>query len=298
MPASNTSMQGKICMVTGANSGIGKETALGLAKMGATVVMVCRNRAKGEQAQREIQQQSGNQGVDLLIADLSSQQAIRQLAQEFQQRYSQLHVLVNNAGGAVPERQMSVDGIEMTFTVNFLASFLLTNLLLDTIQASAPARIINVSSDAQTKSIDLNDLQRTKKYRIFQAYGEAKTALMLFTYALAQKLEGTGVTVNALHPGVVATNFMAHAVPSAFEPFIRPLISVFKRFLIDSEEGAKTTLYLATSPEVEGVTGRYFEKCKPKSSVPISYNISMQKKLWDIGEELTGRTFNVALPTL
>ncbi len=281
-------MQGKICMVTGANSGIGKVTALELAKMGATVVMVCRNRAKGEETQREIQQQSGNDAVDLMIADLSSQQAIRQLAQEFQQRYSHLHVLVNNAGGAVPQRQMSVDGIEMTFAVNYLASFLLTNLLLDTIQASAPARIINVSSDAQTNSIDLNDLQRTKKYRIFQVYGQAKTALVLFTYALAQKLAGTGVTVNALHPGVVATNFMDHAVPPFAQPFARPLISIFKRFLIQSEEGAKTTLYLATSPEVEGVTGKYFDKCKEKPSVPISYDKSLQQQIWDIGEKLTG----------
>ena len=298
MPASNKSMQGKICMVTGANSGIGKATALGLAKMGATVVMVCRNLAKGEESQREIQQQSGNEAVDLLIADLSSQQAIRQLAQEFQQRYSQLHVLVNNAGGAVPERQLSVDGIEMTFAVNFLASFLLINLVLDTIKASTPARIINVSSDAQTNYIHLDDLQRTKKYRIFQAYGEAKTALMLFTYALAQKLKGTGVTVNALHPGVVATNFMDHAVTPFAQPFARPLISIFKRFLINSEEGAKTSLYLATSPEVEGVTGKYFEKCKERPSVPISYDKSLQQQIWKIGEELTGRTFNVALPTL
>jgi NAD(P)-dependent dehydrogenase (short-subunit alcohol dehydrogenase family) len=288
MPTSNASMQGKICMVTGANSGIGKATALGLAKMGATVVMVCRNRAKGEEAQREIQQQSGNGAVDLLIADLSSQQAIRQLAQEFQQRYSQLHVLVNNAGGAIPQRQMSIDGIEMTFAVNYLASFLLTNLLLDTIKASAPARIINVSSDAQTNSIDLDDLQRKKKYRVLQVYGQAKTALMLFTYALAQRLAGTGVTVNALHPGVVATNFMDHVVPPFAQPFARPLISIFKRFLIKSEEGAKTTLYLATSPEVEGVTGKYFDKCKERSSVPISYDKSLQQQLWDIGEELTG----------
>jgi len=288
MPASNTSMQGKICMVTGANSGIGKATATGLANMGATVVMVCRNRAKGEEAQREIKQQSGNEAVDLLVADLSSQHAIRQLAQEFQQRYSQLHVLVNNAGGAIPQRQVSVDGIEMTFAVNYLASFLLTNLLLDTIKASAPARIINVSSDAQTNSIDLDDLQRTKKYRIFQAYGQAKTALVLFTYALAQRLEGTGITVNCLHPGVVATNFMDHAVPPFAALFARPLISIFKRFLIQSEEGAKTTLYLATSPEVEGVTGKYFDKCKEKPSVPISYDKSLQQQVWDIGEELTG----------
>src|SRR5438270_8839664 len=153
MPALNTSMQGKVYMVTGANSGIGKATAMGLARMGATVVMVCRDRAKGEQAQREIKRDSGNEAVDLLLADLSSQQAIHQLAHEFQQRYTQLHVLVNNAGGIFAQRRVSSDGIEMTFAVNHLASFLLTNLLLDTLKASAPARIINVSSQAQAQSI-------------------------------------------------------------------------------------------------------------------------------------------------
>src|SRR5438128_1150473 len=159
MPTINTNMQGQICLVTGANSGIGKATAMGLARMGATVVMVCRDRTKGEQAQREIKRDSGNEAVDLLLADLSSQQAIHQLAKEFQQRYAELHVLVNNAGGIFAQRLVSIDGIEMTLAVNHLASFLLTNLLLDTLKASAPARIINVSSQAQAYSINMDDLQ-------------------------------------------------------------------------------------------------------------------------------------------
>ena len=206
MPALNTSMQGKVCMVTGANSGIGKATAMGLAGMGATVVMVCRDRTRGEEARQEIKHHSGNEAVDLLLADFSSQQAIRQLAQEFQQRYTQLHVLVNNVGSIFPERQESIDGIEMTFAVNHLASFLLTNLLLETLKASAPARIVNVASASQTRSINLDDLESEKKYRPLQAYGQSKLATVLFTYALAERLAGTGVTVNCLHPGTVVTN--------------------------------------------------------------------------------------------
>jgi NAD(P)-dependent dehydrogenase (short-subunit alcohol dehydrogenase family) len=288
MPTADTSMQGKICMVTGANSGIGKATALGLAKMGATVVMVCRNRTRGEEAQREIKHQSGNEAVDLLLADLSSQQAIRRLAQEFQQHYSQLHVLVNNAGGIFAKRQVSVDGIEMTFALNHLSGFLLTNLLLDTLQASAPARIINVSSQAQTRSINLDDLQSERKYSMLQAYGQAKLAMILFTYALARRLTGTGITVNCLHPGLVATNFMNQAIPPFARMFARPLMSILKRFQITSEEGAQTSLYLAASPEVEGVTGKYFDKCKEKPSVPISYDTSLQEQLWDVSTKLTG----------
>src|SRR5579885_3477815 len=167
------SMQGKICLITGANSGIGKETALGLARMGASVVMVCRDRARGEAAQNEIKEKSGNNNVDLLLADLSSQQSIRQLVEDFQSRYSQLHVLINNAGVYMLTRRETVDGLEMTFAVNTLAPFLLTNLLLDTLKASAPARIVNVSSDAQNAGyIRMDDLQSQQRYRSMRAYGQ------------------------------------------------------------------------------------------------------------------------------
>ena len=257
---------------------------MGLARMGATVVMVCRDRTRGEEAQREIKHHRGNEAVDLLLADLSSQQTIRLLAQEFQQRYAQLHVLVNNVGSIVPHRHVSVDGIEMTFALNHLASFLLTNLLLDTLKASTPARIVNVASNAQARSLNLDDLQSEKKYRPMQAYSQAKLATVLFTYALAQRLAGTGLTVNCLHPGAVATNNIDRGIP----PAARPLTGIIKRFLITPEQGAQTSLYLATSPEVEGVTGKYFVQCKKKPSVPISYDTSLQEQVWEVSAELTG----------
>ncbi len=285
MVEATTTLAGKICLVTGANSGIGKETALGLAKLGATVVMVCRNRARGMQAQSEIKQQSGNNNVDLLLADLSSQQAIRQLATEFQQKYTQLHVLVNNAGTVFARRQVSEDGIEMTLAVNYLSGFLLTNLLLDTIKASAPARIINVSSTAQSEGfIELDDLQMTKHYRILKAYAQSKLANVLFTYALAQQMEGTGVTANCLHPGVVATNIWARPLPR----FLWPLVNIVaSRFGISPQQGAQTPLYLASSPEVAGVTGKYFVRCKERQTAAISYDKTVQQRLWEISVELT-----------
>ncbi len=206
MPTIDTSMQGKVCLLTGATAGIGKATALGLAQMGATVVMVSRDRARGEAAQAEIKTKSGNAAVDLLLADLSAQQSIRQLAENFQQRYTQLHVLINNAGLFMLRRRTTVDGLEMTFAVDYLAPFLLTNLLLDVLKASAPARIVNVSSNSHEAGyIKLDDLQAEHNYRSMRAYGQAKLAVVLFTYELARRLQGTGVTANCLHPGFVAT---------------------------------------------------------------------------------------------
>src|SRR5579859_680962 len=203
----NTRMQGKICLLTGATSGIGKATALELANMGATVVLVSRNKDKGEALKSELVQQTGNTALDVLSADLSSQEAIRQLVAEFKQRYQQLHVLINNAGMFALSRQETVDGIEMTLAVNYLAPFLLTNLLLDVLKASAPARIVTVASDAQNLGLlNLDDLQMKKRYRIFGAYAQSKLAEILFTYELARRLEGTGVTANCLHPGFVRTN--------------------------------------------------------------------------------------------
>src|SRR5437868_8628967 len=189
MPTVNTYMQGKICMITGANSGIGKATALGLAQMGATVVLVSRDRARGEEAQNEIKAKSGNDAIDLLLADLSSQQSIRQLVADFKQRYTWLHVLINNAGTFALTRRETVDGLEMTFAVNVLAPFLLTNLLLDVIKASAPARIVNVSSDSHEAGyIKMNNLESKGFYRPMRAYGQSKLALLLFTYELARRL--------------------------------------------------------------------------------------------------------------
>ncbi len=282
MPTVNSSMQGKICMVTGANSGIGKATALELAQMGATVVMVCRDRARGEEARSEITTKSRNNAVDLLLADLSSQQSIRQLVGNFQHHYTHLHVLINNAGAAFPgRRRETVDGLEMTFAVNYLAPFLLTNLLLDMLKASAPARIVNVSSATQAPGyIQMDDLQAEKHYR--SAYGQSKLAEVLFTYELARRLRGTGVTANCLHPGFVATNF----AQSDGEPAVRLLVKLIGSFGTSPEKGAKTSIYLASSPEVEGVTGTYFVKSIPRRSAAISYDESLQRQLWEQSAKL------------
>ena len=284
MQTLNTSMQGKVCIVTGANSGIGKATSLGLAKMGATVVMVCRERTKGEEAQNEIKTKSGNDAIDLLLADLSSQDSIRQLVENFQQHYTQLHVLINNAGGVNLSRRVTVDGFEMTFAVNYLAPFLLTNLLLDKLKASAPARIVNVSSESHESAyIKMDDLQLEKKYRLMRAYGQSKLALVLFTYELARRLQGTGVTANCLHPGFVATNIGQSGVGRVGRSIVK---LIFSSLGISPEEGAKTSIYLASSPDIEGVTGKYFVKSIPVRSAPISYDESLQRQLWEESAKL------------
>ena len=278
-----SNMQGKVCLVTGSSSGIGKVTARELAKMGATVVMVCRNRVKGEAVQAEIKEASGNAQVDLIVADLSELSEVRRVASEFKQSYTQLHVLVNNAGGINSEHKVTPDGLEFTFATNYLAPFLLTHLLLDVLKASSPARIVNVSSVAHTRGkVDFADLQGTQRYSFTKAYGQSKLALIYFTYELADQLKGTGVTVNALHPGVVASNFndgmkgLAHVIGAVIYTFVG----------ITVERGAQTTLYLATSPEVEGVSGKYFSDCKEASSSRLSYDVTVRQRLWDVSQEL------------
>ncbi len=291
MSTSNQAMQGKICLITGANSGIGKATALGLAKQGATVVLVSRDRARGEQAQSEIKQESGNPNIDLMIADLSSQQSIRKLAEDFKQRYSQLHVLINNAGVFPLRKHLTVDGLDMVFAVNQLAPFLLTNLLLDVLKASAPARVVNVSSGShEANYLQLDDLQSEKKYRSMRAYGQSKLALVLFTYELARRLEGTGITANCLHPGFVATNIAQRDLPPPIRLLAKPIFLLG----ISPEEGAKTSIYLASSPDVEGVTGKYFVKSVPKISAPLTHDVSLQHKLWQVCEVMTGLAAKVA----
>jgi NAD(P)-dependent dehydrogenase (short-subunit alcohol dehydrogenase family) len=284
MPTLTTSMQGKVCIVTGANSGIGKATAMGLAQMGATVIMVCRDQAKGEEAQSEIKEKSGNDAIDLMLADLSSQESIRQLAENIQQRYQQLHVLINNAGGVNLSRRVTTDSLEMTFAVNYLAPFLLTNLLLEKLIASAPARIVNVSSESHRSGyIRMDDLQLEKGYRIMRAYGQSKLAVVLFTYELARRLQGTGVSANCLHPGFVATNIGQNGVGAVGRSITKLIFSISG---ISPEEGAKTSIYLASSPEIEGVTGKYFAKCIPVQSAPISYDKTLQRQLWEESEKL------------
>lgn len=277
------SLQGKICLVTGSNSGIGKVTARELARMGATVVMVCRNRAKGEAARQEIQAATGSDKVDLLVADLSSMAEVRRVADDFKQKYTQLHILIHNAGGANNVRKTTTDGYEATFAANYLAPFLLTNLLLDVLKASAPARIVNVSSAAHVRGkIDFADLQGAQSYSVWKAYGQAKLALLLFTYELASQLQGSGVTVNALHPGVIASNF-----DQGLSSFLRWGWKLITPLLASVEQGAQTTLFLATAPEVEGVSGKYFSNRKETKSSGRSYDESTRLRLWQISEELT-----------
>src|SRR2546430_1518698 len=225
-----TRLQGKICLVTGSTSGIGKVTARELANRGATVVLVSRSRAKGEATQAHIKQATGNHHVELLVADLSLLEDVRRLATEFQQTHRHLHLLVNNAGCAYPTRTLTSEGFEATLAVNYLAPFLLTELLLETLKASAPARIVNVSSAQHANvSIEFDNLQGEKKYANLRNYSQAKLALLLWTYELARRLEGTGVTVNALHPGITASNFAAGGVgPAAWgverlQPFLLPV---------------------------------------------------------------------------
>src|SRR5450759_1095777 len=279
-------LEGKICFVTGSTSGIGKVTARELADRGATVVLVSRNRAKGEATQTEIKQATGNQHVDLLVADLSLLEDVRRLATEFQQTYPHLHLLVNNAGCAYPRRTLTSEGLEATLAVNYLAPFLLTELLLDTLKASAPARIVNVSSAQHTNaSIEFDNLQSEKKYANLRSYNQAKLALLLWTYELARRLEGTGVTVNALHPGIPATNF-----PSGMTSAAAWVMRLSKPFLLTPEKGAQTTLYLATSPNVEGVTGKYFVKSQETKSSNGSYDQTVGSRLWEVTEQLVARS--------
>ena len=277
----NQSMAGKTCMVTGANSGIGRVTALELARQGATVIMVCRSRDKGEAAFSEIKEKVGRGSLELMIADLSSQAEIRRLAEEFQHRHHRLDVLVNNAGVFVRRRSMTVDGIETTFAVNHLAYFLLTNLLLDAIKRSAPARIVNVSSRAHASAtINFDDLQGERGYGGWNAYCQSKLANIEFTCELARRVESSGVTANCLHPGVIATGLFRN-LPKIFH---LPL----QLFLSTPEKGAETSVYLATSPEVEGITGKYFAGKRAVVSSPESRDAAIARRLWEVSEQLTG----------
>ena len=286
-----THMQGKTVLISGATNGIGKQSALELAQMGAQVVIIGRNKAKTDETLREIQSASGNKDVHALIADLSSMAEVRRVADNFKKQFSRLDVLLNNAGGVFSSRQETVDGYEMTFALNHLSYFLLTNLLLDMLKASAPSRIVNVSSDAHRMSpLNFDDLQNKSSYSMggFRAYSQSKLMNIMFTYDLARRLASTGVTVNALHPGVVDTGFGKNN-----KGLMNVVLSVVSLFTMKAKEGAKTNVYLASSPEVDGVTGKYFDKCKPTQSTPVSYDEAVQKRLWDISEQLTG----IATPT-
>jgi len=281
-------MTGKVCMITGANSGIGGETSRALAKMGATVVMAVRNREAGEEVRQEIAKETRNESIELMVADLFSIEEVRGLASDFKKTHSRLDVLINNAGGIFPKKEMTIDGLERTFALNHLAPFLLTHELLDRLKASAPSRIINVSSAAHLRGkIDFENLQSEKKYGQLGPYANAKLMNVMFTYSLARYLDGTGVTVNVLHPGVVRTRFGQNDASRARKLMFR----MFGPLLKSPEKGAETSIYLASSPEIKGANGEYFVNCKPKQSAVISYDEELQKQLWQRTEQLLGISF-------
>jgi NAD(P)-dependent dehydrogenase (short-subunit alcohol dehydrogenase family) len=278
-------MTGKVCLITGGTSGIGWVTASRLAQFGASVILVGRNRRRGRLAVSRLRDEHGIRTVEFIQTDLSSLQEVRDLVEEFHNRYDRLDILVNNAGTTLLTRRMSPDGYEMTLAVNHLSHFLLTNLLLDTLKSSAPSRVIHVSSGSHRRAgIQFDDLQSAKRYWIMDAYGQSKLANVLFAYELARRVEGTGITSNAVHPGFVSTNM---GRDNGW--FIHKLIRLAMRFSgISPEEGAQTILYLATSPEVECVSGKYFYEMKPLKSSAHSYDLDTARRLWQVSEQLVG----------
>lgn len=279
-----TRMDGKVCLITGASGGIGLEAAKALAGLGATVVLVGRDATRTEAAVSAVRAAAPNAKVEWLKADLTSLQSVRELAAAFKARYPRLDVLLNNAGLIIDRREVTGDGLEATMATNHFAPFLLTNLLLDVLKASAPSRIINVSSDAhRTGKVDFEDLQSERGYSGFRVYGTSKLANILFTRALAKRLQGTGVTANALHPGVVRTGFGHNA-----KGFFRHLVKLAAPFMISAEKGARTSVYLASSPEVESVSGEYFYKLRPKKTSSAARDDALAERLWQVSEQLTG----------
>lgn len=286
-------IQGKRCLVTGASSGIGREIALGLAKSGARVVMVCRDPLRGGSALEYVRIGSGNRAVELMLADLSSQEQIRELARTCRSRYGNLHILVNNASVIKDRRELSADGIEMTFAVNYLAYFMLTNLLLEMLKKSAPARVVNITSAVhKTVRLDFDNLQGEKKYSRDHAYAQSKLLDIIFTNELARRLEGTGVTANSVCPGAVSSNLWRHSS--------KTVNLVFKVIMKGPVQGAVLPLYVATSRDLYGITGKYFQTgqhlkgaivktsgtvCRPSAQ---ACDTEIAKKLWRLSESLTG----------
>jgi retinol dehydrogenase 12 len=279
-------MNGKTVLITGATAGIGRITARELADMGAEIVIVARNREKAEATKNWIKQETGNQAVSYILADLSAQREVRAAAEHFLNGHARLDVLVNNAGALFLSKSLSADGIEMTFALNHLAPFLLTNLLIDVLKRSAPSRIVTVSSDAHNAAkIDLADIEGGPRHSAFGSYGRSKLANILFTYELARRLDGSGVTANALHPGFVATEFAKNN--GGLTRVLMPVAQVLGR-AISEEEGARTSVYLASSSEVAGVSGKYFIKCREAKSNRQSYELETQRRLWELSASMTG----------
>jgi len=278
-------MAGKTVFVTGGTGGIGRAAAVALAAMGARVGIVGRDRTRAEAAAVAIAKETGNPAIDAFVADLSSQADVRRVADEVLAAYPRLDVLLNNAGGFWAHRHVTADGLERTFALNHLAPFLLTNLLLDRLIASGPARVITVSSNAQAMgTIDFDDLMGERSYSGQQAYNASKLANVMFTYELARRLDGTGVTANALHPGMTNTSFSAEDPARAFAP----IVAIMRPFMRSPERGADTAVYLASAPDVEPVTGRYFADRKVKTSNKSSYDTAIAAHLWQVSSDLVG----------
>ncbi len=283
--AVDSSMRGRVCVVTGASSGIGKAAAVRLAELGATVVLVCRDPFRGEAAASEVDAAGTTSGgqARLEVADLAVQREVRGLAKRLHQRLSRLDVLVNNAGAVYGQHRESHDGIELTLALNHLGYFLLTNLLVDMLRESAPSRVVNVASNAHTRArLDLDDLQMQHAYQAWRAYANSKLANVLFTYELARRLAATGVSVNCLHPGTVNSGFGRDGSTA-----LRLGLRVIRPFLISPEAGADTVVYLASSPEVSDVSGKYFVKRQARPSSTNSYDEASARRLWDQSAALT-----------
>ncbi|HWD54224.1 MAG TPA: SDR family oxidoreductase [Acidimicrobiales bacterium] len=282
-------MQGQTVVVTGGNSGIGLETAQALAGMGARVIVTARNADKGRAAVARIGERlDGQPQVQLVVFDLADLSSVRRGAEEILAQTPRLDVLINNAGVVLSERRVTVDGYEATFATNHLGPFLLTNLLLPRLRESAPARIVNVASTAHTaarKGIPFDDLQSTHRYSGMRVYGESKLANILFTLELSRRLAGSGVTANSLHPGTVRTGYGADGDARGFLAFG---LKISQPFFLSAEKGARTSIYLASSPEVEGVTGEYFVKCKPTKPRRWAHDAPAAQRLWQVSEELVG----------
>ena len=275
-------MNGKICLVTGSTDGIGKVSARVLAEMGAKVIIVGRNPEKSAAVLTELKSVSGNENIDLLLADLAVMQEVRDLAEQVIGRYDRLDVLLNNAGGYFTKHEITSDGLEMTFALNHMSYFLLTNKLMELLHSSTPSRIVNVSSGAHYGvDIEFDNLNGEQDYKAWKAYQKSKLANVLFTYELLKKVPAD-ITVNCLHPGFVATNFGNNN-----GGFVSPVLKIAKRIsAIDPEEGAKTSIFLCSSPEVEEVSGKYFFKCQPKTSSRESRNMDTAKRLWQISSDI------------
>lgn len=277
-------MIGKLVLVTGATSGIGEAAATELAAWGASIVAVVRNRRRGEETLAQIRATTGNEQLELLVGDLAAQADVRRVAREFKERHDRLDVLINNAGGVFGSRRVTSDGLELTFALDHLAYFLLTNELLDVLKASTPSRIVSTSSDASTQgSIELDDLQLERGYKPFRAYSNAKLANILFTFELARRLAGSGVTANCVHPGFVRSGF-----GSGLGGPMRLGTKAAQLFARRPEKGAETIVYLASSPAVASVTGKYFFDKQPKTPPAAAVDVALARRLWAMSEQLTG----------